>query len=208
MKNVYIFVSIVRNNWNGWIMKSNVTNSSSVLWILMYTLQTLSNEERLVQSTQMECHRISSSLKTIATSTARYQSSRLILVFTVNKDMHHMLIKPIRKEDPVKIYKAIKEHFKGGKNHHVESARKKLNAHRLGPDIERDSSKFLELILDLEVVQKMKMPRSQKFGILRVLMIHEEGPREKYGRHRLLQQRMASMAPASTDTICFKFQTN
>ena len=51
----------------------------------------------------------------------------------------------------MKIYRAIQEHFKGGKNHHVETARKKLNAHRLGPDIERNPSKPLELISDLEV---------------------------------------------------------
>ena len=72
------------------------------------------------------------------------------LLLMINKDMHHMLVDPIKKEDPVKIYRAIQEHFKGGKNYHVESARKKLNAHRLGPDIERDLSKQLELISDLD----------------------------------------------------------
>ena len=56
----------------------------------------------------------------------------------------------------------------------MEAAWKKLNAHRLGPDIERDLSKLLELISDLEVAQKIKMPESQKFGVLRVLMAHEK----------------------------------
>ena len=57
-----------------------------------------------------------------------------------------------------------------GKKHHVESARRKLNAHRLGPDIERDFSRLLVLISELEVAQKMDMPESQKFGILRNIM--------------------------------------
>ena len=85
-------------------------------------------------------------------------------------DMHHTLIELIRKEDPFKIHKAIQEHFKGGKSYHVEAARKKLNAHRLGPDIERGLFKSMERISDLEVPQKMEM--LEKFGILR------EGPRE------------------------------
>ena len=67
------------------------------------------------------------------------------------------------------LYNVIQEHFKGGKNHHVESARRKLNAHRFGPDIERDISKLLTLISELEVAQKMEMPESQKFGILQDL---------------------------------------
>ena len=64
----------------------------------------------------------------------------------VHKDMHHLLLDLIRKEDPVQIYRAIQEHFKGGKSHHVEAARKKLNDHRLGQDIERDLSTF-DLVL-------------------------------------------------------------
>ena len=50
-----------------------------------------------------------------------------IIAFTfmmsmVHKDMNHMLLDLIRKEDPVRIYRAIQEHFKGGKNHHVAAA--------------------------------------------------------------------------------------
>ena len=56
----------------------------------------------------------------------------------INKDMHHLLGDAIKDEDPKMLYIVIQEHFKGGKNHHVESARRKLNAHRFGPDIERD----------------------------------------------------------------------
>ena len=41
----------------------------------------------------------------------------------INKDMYHMLSKAIKDEDSIKVYKVIQEHFKGGKNHHVESAR-------------------------------------------------------------------------------------
>ena len=92
----------------------------------------------------------------------------------VHKDMHHLLLDLIRKEDPVRIYRAIQDHFKGGKNRHVEAARKKLNDHRLGQDIERDLSTLLELISSLEEAQGMVMPESQKFGILRVLMAQEE----------------------------------
>ena len=63
----------------------------------------------------------------------------------INKDMHHMLSEAIKKEDPTKLYRMIQGHFKGGKNHHVVAARRKLNAHRFGPDIERDMSRLLEL---------------------------------------------------------------
>ena len=92
----------------------------------------------------------------------------------INKDMHHMLSEAITKEDPIKLYRMVQEHFKGGKNHHVEVARRKLSAHRCGPDIVRDMSRLLELISDLEIAQKMEMPESQKFGILRTIMRHEE----------------------------------
>ena len=61
----------------------------------------------------------------------------------INKDMHHMLSEAIKKKDPIKLYRMIQEHFKGGKNHHVEAARRKLIAHRCGPDIERDMSRLL-----------------------------------------------------------------
>ena len=61
----------------------------------------------------------------------------------IDKDMHHMLSGAIREENPSKVYKVILEHFKGGKNHHIESARRKLSAHRFGPDIERDLSRLL-----------------------------------------------------------------
>ena len=67
----------------------------------------------------------------------------------INKDMHHMLGDAIKDEDPRMLYKDIQEHFKGGKNHHVESARRKLNAHRFRPDIERDISRLLILISEL-----------------------------------------------------------
>ena len=80
----------------------------------------------------------------------------------INKDMHHLLEDAIRGEDPKMLYTVIQEHFKGGMNHHVESARRKLNADRFGPDIERD--------IELEVAQKMEMPESQKFGILLLVM--------------------------------------
>ena len=132
------------------------------------------------------------------------------------------------------MYREIKEHFKGGKNHHVGSARKKLNAHRLGPDIQRDLSKLLELISDLEGPQKMEMPESQKFKILRTLMIYEETAhfRSVYGMASYNKEtfnstikkikeewdtlpydksevpKAASMAPPSSDRICYKFQTD
>ena len=94
----------------------------------------------------------------------------------INKDMHHLLGEAIKDEDPRMLYYVIQEHFKGGKNHHVESARRKLNAHRFGPDIERDISRLLTLISELEVAQKMEIPESQKFGILRNIISHEERP--------------------------------
>ena len=81
----------------------------------------------------------------------------------IDKDVHHMLSEAIREENPTKVFKVIQEHFKGGKNHHIESARKKLNARRFGPHIEKDISRLLVLISELEVAQKMEMPESQKF---------------------------------------------
>ena len=71
----------------------------------------------------------------------------------IDKDMHHMLSGAIREENPAKVYKVILEHFKDGKNHHIESARRKLSAHRFGPDIERDLSRLLVLVSELEVAQ-------------------------------------------------------
>ena len=50
----------------------------------------------------------------------------------INKDMHHQLGNAIKDEDPKMLYNVIQEHFKGGKNHHVESARRKLDSHRFG----------------------------------------------------------------------------
>ena len=35
-------------------------------------------------------------------------------------------------------------------------------------------SRLLELISDFEIAQKMEMPESQKFGILRTIMHYEE----------------------------------
>ena len=98
----------------------------------------------------------------------------------INKDMHHMLGEAIKDEDPKKLYKVIQEHFKGGKNHHVESARRELNAHRFGPDIEREISRLLVLISELEMAQKMELPEFQKFGILRNIIGHEERPYVKH----------------------------
>ena len=45
----------------------------------------------------------------------------IFMASMINRDMHHMhmhhmVIEPIRKEDPVKIYKAIQEHYKVSKN--------------------------------------------------------------------------------------------
>ena len=92
-----------------------------------------------------------------------YADSIVAFTFTmsmIDKDMHHMLSGAIRKENPTKVNKVIQEHFKGGKNHHIELARRKLNAHRFGLDIERDLSRLLVLISELEVAQKMEMPES------------------------------------------------
>ena len=156
------------------------------------------------------------------------------MMLMVHKDMHHLLLDLIRKENPVRIYREIQEHFKGGKNHHVEAARKKLNDYRLGPNIERDLSTLLELISALEEAQGMVMPESQKFGILRVLMAHEERVhfrnivsiasynkesfnfttkkiREEWDAipmNKSNVQMAAATEPATTDRICFKFQTN
>ena len=127
----------------------------------------------------------------------------------------------------------IQEHFKGGKNHHVEAARTKLNAHPLGPDIERDLSRLLVLISELQVAQKMEMPELQKFGILRNIKSCEERPnvRNLFGMASYTNENFyntvikiseewdtiptdkqapmaASMAPQTGDRICFKFQTN
>ena len=108
-----------------------------------------------------------------------YADSIVVYTFMlsmIKKDMHHLLGDAIKDEDPKMLYNVIQEHFKGGKNHHVESARRKLNAHRFGPDIDRDISRLLTLISELEVAQKMEMPESQKFGILRNIISHEERP--------------------------------
>ena len=152
----------------------------------------------------------------------------------VHKDMHHLLLDLIRKEDPVQIYRAIQEHFKGGKSHHVEAARKKLNDHRLGQDIERDLSTLLELFSSLEEAQGMVMPESQKFGILRVLMAQEERVHDRnivgiasYNKENFnftikkireewdaipMNKSNVHMAtatePVTSNRICFKFQTN
>ena len=143
--------------------------------------------------------------------------------------MHHLLGEAIKDEDPTKLYKVIQEHFIGGKNHHVESARRKLNAHRFGPDIERDISRLLVLISEIVVAQKMEMPESQKFGILRNIIGHKERP---YGMASYMKENfyntvmkiseewdtipadksqapmVASMVTQAADRICFKFQTN
>ena len=39
----------------------------------------------------------------------------------IDKDMHHMLSGAIREENSTMVYKVIQEHFKGDKNHHIES---------------------------------------------------------------------------------------
>ena len=106
--------------------------------------------------------------------------------------------------------------------------------HRLGPDIERDLSKLLELISDLEIDQKIKMPESQKFEILRLLMTYKERVHVRnivgiasYNKENFnfttkkIKEECyalsadkndapvaASMTPTSTDRICCKFQTN
>ena len=89
----------------------------------------------------------------------------------------------MKKEDPFRMYQEIQDHFKGCKLHHVEAARRALEAHRFGPEIEQDLSRLMELIAVLEKAQKMPMPESQKFGILKIIMAHEERPhvRAVYG---------------------------
>ena len=51
----------------------------------------------------------------------------------IKKDMHHMLVEAMKRGDPIKMYREIQKHYKGGKQHHVETARRMLEAHRLGP---------------------------------------------------------------------------
>ena len=51
-----------------------------------------------------------------------------IMAFTfmssmIKKDMQRLLVDAIRKEDPIRMYQEIQEHFKGSKLHHVEAAR-------------------------------------------------------------------------------------
>ena len=161
-----------------------------------------------------------------------------IMAFTfmssmIEKDMHHLLVDAMKKEDPIRMYQEIQEHFKGSKLHHVEAARRALEAHRLEPAIEQDLSRLMELIAVLKKAQHMPMPESQKFGILRTIITHEERPhvraiyamasynkksfnatikeiREEWDTIPLenVEGRMAaSIAPPSTDRICFKFQT-
>ena len=151
----------------------------------------------------------------------------------IKKDMHHLLVEAMRKEDPIRMYQEIQDHFKGCKLHHVEAARRALEAHRFGPEIEQDLSRLMELIAILEKAQKMPLPESQKFGILKIIMAHEERPhvRAVYGMASYNKEsfnatikkikeewdtiplekaegRMAaSIAPSPTDRICFKFQT-
>ena len=90
----------------------------------------------------------------------------------IKKDMHHMLVDAMKREDPIKMYQEIQDHFKGSKLHHVEVARRVLEVHRLGPQIEQDLSRLMELIAILEKDPKMEMPESQKFRILRTIMMH------------------------------------
>ena len=132
------------------------------------------------------------------------------------------------------MYGVIQKHFKGGKNHHVEAARQKLNTHRFGPDIERDISRLWELISDLEIAEKMETPESQKFGILRTIMRHEDRAHvcAVYGMTSYHKEcfnstikkikeewdaipsdkyeapMAASKAPLSVDRTCFLYQTN
>ena len=54
----------------------------------------------------------------------------------------------------------------------MEVARRVLEVHRLGPQIEQDLSRLMELIAILEKDPKMEMPESQKFRILRTIMMH------------------------------------
>ena len=111
-----------------------------------------------------------------------------IMAFTfmtsmIKKDMHHLLVDAMKREDPVRMYQEIQKHFKGSKLHHVEAARRALEAHRLGLAIEQDLSRLMELIAVLEKAQETPMPESQKFGILRTIIAHEERPhvRAVYG---------------------------
>ena len=48
----------------------------------------------------------------------------------IKKDMHHLLVDAMRKEDPIRMYQEIQDHYKGCKLHHVEAARRALEAHR------------------------------------------------------------------------------
>ena len=64
----------------------------------------------------------------------------------IKKDMHHLLVEAMRKEDPIRMYQEIQDHFKGCKLHHVEAARRALEAHRFGPEIEQDLSRLMELL--------------------------------------------------------------
>ena len=95
------------------------------------------------------------------------------MVSMIKKDVHHVMVEAMKREDPIKMYREIQEQFKGGKQHHVKTARRMLEAHRLRPAIEQDLSRPLELISVLEKAQKMEMPESQKFGILRTHMMYE-----------------------------------
>ena len=91
----------------------------------------------------------------------------------------------------------------------------------------------MELKAVLEKAQKMPMPESQKFGILKIIMAHEERPhvRAVYGMtsynkesfnamikkireewdtiplEKVEGRMAASIAPPSSDRICFKFET-
>ena len=161
-----------------------------------------------------------------------------IMAFTfmssmIKKDMNHLLVDAMRKEDPSRMYQEIQEYSKGSKLRYVEAARRALEAHRLGPAIEQDLSRLMELIAVLEKAQQTPMPESQKFGILRTIMAHEERPhvRAVYGMasynkeifnatikkireewdtiplEKVEGRRAASIAPPSSDRICFKFQT-
>ena len=161
-----------------------------------------------------------------------------IMAFTfmssmIKKDMNHLLVDAMRKEDPSRMYQEIQEYSKGSKLRYVEAARRALEAHRLGPAIEKDLSRLMELIAVLVKAQQTPMPESQKFGILRTIMAHEERPhvRAVYGMasynkesfnatiKKIREERdtiplekiegrmAASIAPPSSDRICFKFQT-
>ena len=116
----------------------------------------------------------------------------------------------------------------------MESASRKLNAHRFRPDIERDISRLLVLISELEVAQKMDMPESQKFGILQNIISYEERPhvRNIFGMASHMKENFhntvikiseewdmipmdknqapmaACMAPQMAHRISFQFHTN